>query len=77
VVWGLGKKRIDAEFEMKKATVYFFEKFDAITGRNVRSERPAILETITRVNGQPIMETALEVDEAELDGNGFRRQRQN
>jgi hypothetical protein len=58
---------------MKKVTVYFFECFDIIKGQNIRSERPGTLEAITRSNGRPIMETALEIDEAEVDGNGLQR----
>ena len=58
---------------MKKVTVYFFEKYDITTDRNVRSKRPATLDTINSVHGQAIVETALEIDETELDGDGVRK----
>ena len=59
---------------MKSVTVYFFEKYDIKTDQSVRSKRPATLEAITRVDGQAIMATALEIEETELDGNGFREE---
>ncbi len=58
---------------MKKVTVYFFEGYDIINDKFIRSQRPATLDTITKVCGQAIMETALEIDEAELDDEGFRK----
>jgi len=58
---------------MKKVPVYFFQKYDIISNQKVRSKRPATLEAIDKVKGEPIMETALEVDETELDGDGFRK----
>jgi len=58
---------------MKDITVYFFECYDINTDMFVRSQRPATLDAITKVCGQAIMETALEIDEAELDDEGFRK----
>jgi len=58
---------------VKKVTVYFFEKYDLMTNQFVRSKRPATLEAIAKVHPHKIMETALEIDETELDGNGFRK----
>jgi hypothetical protein len=56
-----------------KVTVYFFEKYDIATDNTVRSKRPATLDTINKVHGQAIDETALEIDETDLDGDGFRK----
>jgi len=60
---------------MKKVTVYFFEKYNITEDKNIRSKRPATLDAITRVCGQAIMDTALEIDEAELDDEGFRKKK--
>ena len=54
-------------------TVYYFEKYQILTDEIVRSKRPATLEAISRSRGQALMSTALEIDEAELDRNGFRK----
>jgi len=56
---------------MKKVTVYYFKKWDDSTHQNLRSKHPGTLEAIKRAEGTELMETALEVDEAELDDNGF------
>ena len=52
-------------------TVFFFEKYDIVKGETVRSKRPATLEAITRAKGAALKDTAQEVDESSLDGNGF------
>jgi hypothetical protein len=54
-------------------TVYFFEKYDIVTDKTVRSKRPATREAISKVCGIPIESTGLEVNEADLDGDGFRK----
>ncbi len=56
---------------MQKTKVYYFTCFDITSGKNIRSKRPATLETITACNGEPIKETAQEVDISSLDANGF------
>ncbi len=56
---------------MTRVTVYYFQKYDIVTDKNVRSQRPATLETIAKCGGEAIKETALEVDKARLDGDGF------
>lgn len=56
-----------------KAKVYFFTKYDIVTDRFVRSKRPATLRAIAKVHGTAIKETALEVEKAELDVDGFRK----
>ena len=58
---------------MKDITVYFFEKWDNKEGKNIRSKRHATLDAIAVARGRAIIETALEIDEAELDDEGFRK----
>lgn len=58
---------------MKKVTMYFFEKFAVVEGVNIRSSHPGTLEAIARAKGEPLMDTGFEIDEAELDGNGFQK----
>jgi hypothetical protein len=59
---------------MAKVTVYHFKCF-SITERDYASCFPkmATLERISNIRQgcKPIMETALEIDESNLDGNGF------
>lgn len=54
-------------------TVYYFEKYDIGTNKTLRSDRRATREAITRVRGTLIESTALEIDERELDGDGFQK----
>ena len=59
---------------MAKATVYYFTFFDRDKGETVRPRRPGTLEAIanTRMVGvKPLISTAQEVDECELDKHGF------
>jgi hypothetical protein len=59
---------------MAKATVYYFTFFDRDKGETVRPRRPGTLEAIanTRMASvKPLISTAQEVDESELDDNGF------
>ena len=59
---------------MGKATVYYFIFFDTDKGESVRPRRPGTLEAIGNTgieSAKPLMRTALEVDESELDDNGF------
>ncbi len=56
---------------MAKVTVYFFKKHDVVTDESNVSRRRATLETITKWRGEAILDTALEVDETELDFEGF------
>ena len=65
---------------MGKATVYYFTFFDADKRAMVRPRRPGTLEAIGKTgleNVKPLMSTALEVEESELDDEGFypRRER--
>jgi hypothetical protein len=59
---------------MAKATVYYFTFFDRDKGETVRPRRPGTLEAIanTRMASvKPLISTAQEVDESELDKHGF------
>ena len=59
---------------MAKATVYYFTFFDRDKGETVRPRRPGTLEAIANtrmVSVKPLISTAQEVDESELDKNGF------
>ena len=56
-----------------QVTVYFFSKHDVASDQTIRSQRPATLEAIRRSAGVPLMETAQEIDAADLDDVGFRR----
>lgn len=53
---------------MADVYVYCFTGWDGLKGVGTRSR--ATLETINRI-GDPIMESQIVVDEAELDSNGF------
>ena len=52
---------------MKKVKVYFFQKYQISSDKNVRSKRRATIQAITKVKGKAIIETALEIDVTELD----------
>ena len=55
---------------MTDVYVYQFTGWDRSTESDVRSTRRATLETIKAI-GDPIMESQIVVDDAELDANGF------
>ncbi len=57
----------------EKVTVYFFRKFDVIGGEYRVSNRRATLEAIERARGEPIMDSAIQIGDGELDEEGFRR----
>ena len=56
-----------------KATVYFWKVWNQNLGENVIAPRPGTLEAIKHAQGSPITDTAMEIDAADLDGDGFRR----
>ena len=58
---------------MAKVKVYYFKAWDGYEWNDVRSPRQATLEAIATAEGKAMMETAIEIDESELDGNGFRK----
>ena len=55
---------------MSKRTVYYFTRFDVVSGRTVRLG-PARLEAITMARGEAILDTEHEIDESDLDGDGY------
>jgi hypothetical protein len=57
----------------KAVSVYYFRTYDITVGEYVQSERPATLHAIRRSRGEPIRETAVQIDESELDDEGFRK----
>jgi hypothetical protein len=63
------------ESEMATITVMYYDSYSQAEEDMIRSERPATLETIiNRVKGTPVPETALRVDDAWLDQDGFLKQ---
>lgn len=63
--------RLTPHMEKTMVQVYYFTKYDITTDQKTRSRRPATLETITRVDGEPLLLTGVEVDESQLDAEGF------
>ena len=62
------------EIVMAKATVYYFTFCDRDTGETVRPRRAGTLEAIRETGLEHVnllMRTALEVEESELDDQGF------
>ncbi len=58
---------------MQKVTVYYFKIYDINTTEILRQPRPATRDAIVSLGCTPIEETAQEVDDSQLDGNGFLR----
>jgi hypothetical protein len=56
-----------------KVTVYSFEAYNHQIGATDEAKSMATLEAIKSVKGTPLMDTALDVEESEVDGNGFRK----
>ena len=56
-----------------KVTVYHFKTYDSETEQSDTSKSRATLTAILRAMGTPLPETALEVDEDDLDPDGFYR----
>ena len=55
--------------------VYFFRKYDINNDEFIRSKRPATREAIDRVRGEVLEDTAIQIDDSEVDGDGFRKKR--
>ena len=55
---------------MPDAIVYYFLVRDRATGRLISSKRRATLAAI-RIQGEPLLESAMVVDESEVDAMGF------
>jgi hypothetical protein len=53
--------------------VYCFYIYDCGSGRMVHSPRAATIETIEKLDGVPMKESALEVAEDEVDAHGYLR----
>ncbi len=57
--------------DIPTVTVYYFRKFDILSGEFRRSHRPATLAAIELARGEPDLANPIETTEAELDDNGF------
>lgn len=57
---------------MAMVTVYSFKGYDPESREMKTAKRKATREAIQMCKGAPIEDTAEEVDEARLDGDGFR-----
>jgi len=58
---------------MDKVTVYYFTVRDPASGSNIRSPRPATIETIKLLGGKALLDIAMEVERSRLDENEFLR----
>ena len=56
---------------MVKTTVYHFLKYSVAHGEKLVSPRSAVMETIVKLQGEPILTTAQEVDAMDVDSDGF------
>jgi hypothetical protein len=56
---------------MAKVTVYRFTKFDITDGNFKEPPSYASLETIKQIKGTVLEGSAIEIEEAMLDGNGM------
>ena len=56
---------------MADAYVYYFTILNQRTGESVITQCRATLEAIRRNKGEPVLESLLEVDLAEIDDSGF------
>lgn len=54
-----------------KVTLHYFEGYDFLDDKIVRSKRPATLEFIEKYRLQPVPENTVEVDSSQLDANGL------
>ncbi|HVN96693.1 MAG TPA: hypothetical protein VMT62_09710 [Syntrophorhabdaceae bacterium] len=59
---------------MAKVKVYYFIEYFPGTDIGIASVHPATVGAIEALGGEIIEESCLEVDESELDGNGFYQQ---
>lgn len=56
---------------MAKVTLYYFEGYDFLDDKIVRSKRPATLEFIEKYRFQPVHQNAVEVESSQLDAHGL------
>jgi hypothetical protein len=68
--WSVAIK-MTPSLEKPMVEVYYFTKYDVTTDQKTRSKRPATLEAIDRVGGEALPLTVIEVDESQLDADGF------
>ena len=54
-----------------KVTLHYFEGYDFLDDKIVRSKRPATLEFIEKYRLQPVPENTVVVDSSQLDANGL------
>lgn len=55
---------------MPKATVYYFEKYDAETHKVTRVG-PATIQAIAKAKGKTLKKTMQEVDDSRINADGF------
>jgi hypothetical protein len=57
-----------------KVTVYYFKDWAPSLGEVLVSKRAATLKALRRIpSAEPLMDTGFEIDDSELDGDGFVR----
>jgi hypothetical protein len=56
---------------MSKITVYKYEQGSVITFDNYDSDKFATLDKIQNIKSKPIEGSAIEIDDFDLDGEGF------
>jgi hypothetical protein len=61
----------EKEIKMAKITVYRFTNFHVATRETVRSEEYATIETIAKIQGTPLEDTVMEIDDSCLDKRSF------
>ena len=57
--------------EPAKMTLYFFEGYDFVDDKIVRSKRPATIEFIEKYRFQPVLDNPIEADSSQLDAQGL------
>lgn len=70
---GSGAGRHDAGEAMGTRTVFCFYYYDRRTRARIHSPFAATIDTIEKLDGVPLKESALEVDESDVDSHGFLR----
>ena len=57
--------------ESAKIRLYYFEDYDFVQDRVVRSRRPATMDFIQRFHLQPVQDNSVEVDSSQVDAFGL------
>ena len=55
---------------MSKVSVYRFKRYDINSDEHLSSSTYATLEAIKQFGCIPLLETAIQIEESKLDGNG-------